>query len=557
MTITKNTSTVQSKHKFVQQGAKIPRGYEMASSGRIVKKAPKSKERALGEDVDLVESPDLEFNRVHKRMTIDKIAEMQKAGKDVSALKLKLARHIAAISAAKRGINIKALRREEVELNEMNPSTMAMIRMSNGEKTHVGDYDKKKKPLVTHKSGCAYNYGCGLKESIIHINPKKEDKTSGAHKVMTADEYKKTKRSLPKHELMHDVDGFGNVGIKYVPENTELSEDSVQNAASAITKAGHYGVQHKDITTFADGSAVAWNQRTNNYHSVNKNGEVRKHSTHKDALSAIKEENMNEDKLPNTTGSTAIRPKTVVTADALENIRKWAPKADDKSANSNAVDSNYDYIKDGNVDGNMNKLAGWVPSYAKGGVKLAGKEVDGTADNKNTLQKKSPGIITRLSARLVGTKLDKNGKAKVREETELDEVNHHTNLPPHPSVKNYTDKEAEAGRNKLVAAIDRKKASYYGKQSHPDDLHDNDTPRNNRKFRQQEMGEDVNLEEGWVDNVDKIQVHHHGPSGAGVTVNIGTTKSTEHFADKHAARKYAKELHSANGKIASYEDHTK
>lgn len=54
-----------SGRKFVQQGAKVPRGYEMTAHGRIVKKAPKSKERALGEEAELNEG-DLRLVSIYK-----------------------------------------------------------------------------------------------------------------------------------------------------------------------------------------------------------------------------------------------------------------------------------------------------------------------------------------------------------------------------------------------------------------------------------------------------------------------------------------------------------
>jgi hypothetical protein len=66
----------------------------------------------------------------------------------------------------------------------------------------------------------------------------------------------------------------------------------------------------------------------------------------------------------------------------------------------------------------------------------------------------------------------------------------------------------------------------------------------------------IELEEGWVDDIDKIQVHHHGTSGAGVTVHVGEKKSTQHFPNVKEARKYGKDMHKANGKMAAYEDHT-
>jgi hypothetical protein len=72
------------------------------------------------------------------------------------------------------------------------------------------------------------------------------------------------------------------------------------------------------------------------------------------------------------------------------------------------------------------------------------------------------------------------------------------------------------------------------------------------------LKEDVEvLDEGWVDNVDKIEVHYHGPTGAGVTIHTNNKKATQHFNDAPAARKYARELHQANGKMASLKDHTK
>jgi hypothetical protein len=66
----------------------------------------------------------------------------------------------------------------------------------------------------------------------------------------------------------------------------------------------------------------------------------------------------------------------------------------------------------------------------------------------------------------------------------------------------------------------------------------------------------IELEEGWVDDIDKIQVHHHGTAGAGVTVHVGEKKSTQHFPNVKEARKYGKDMHKANGKMATYEDHT-
>lgn len=66
------------------------------------------------------------------------------------------------------------------------------------------------------------------------------------------------------------------------------------------------------------------------------------------------------------------------------------------------------------------------------------------------------------------------------------------------------------------------------------------------------------LSENWVNSIDKVQVHHHGPSGFGCTIRDtkGKPLHTHHFDTHDEAVKKAKEYHEATNKNASYEDHT-
>jgi len=236
---------------------------------------------------------------------------------------------------------------------------------------------------------------------------------------------------------------------------------------------------------------------------------------HKRGVSCHTEEadHMNEDTIIEGTNMTRlVNPKTIVTHDTLEHIRKYSVESD---STDNVTNEDFSYIK---TQG-MSRLAGWVPSYVEE-AKLSGNEVGGKRDN---------------------AEMQKNMKKNTEVGTELK-----------GNVKVTVDKDTNKASSTFKKGSWKVEGSW--KKSNGKDAM---SKAHNAVGKALKLNkEEVELEEGWVDNVEKIQVHHHGPSGAGVTVHTGDKKSTQHFPDVGSAQKYAKDLHKANGKMATYEDHT-
>jgi hypothetical protein len=67
------------------------------------------------------------------------------------------------------------------------------------------------------------------------------------------------------------------------------------------------------------------------------------------------------------------------------------------------------------------------------------------------------------------------------------------------------------------------------------------------KIRKQ-LGEETELEEGYVDHITNIQLGHHGVQGYHVTFTAHGKDVTQHHGSYKAAKKHANELHRATGK---------
>lgn len=69
----------------------------------------------------------------------------------------------------------------------------------------------------------------GIVEGVIHhLNKEGKDLTDIVHNVMTPEEYKAlNKKKIGTHEVFHNVDGFGGIGIKYTNESEHNSGDRI------------------------------------------------------------------------------------------------------------------------------------------------------------------------------------------------------------------------------------------------------------------------------------------------------------------------------------------